>query len=145
MDGTSITLDVELPEIEDMPTRTARPAERGFKVIYKAFGQRALEQNYARHVHGLLLRLVGEMYSALPMLETVIISGYTQRHDAATGHKVDAYLLSLWVSKASWIKLDFDHFAQIDAIEAFKQFEHRRDMTAAGKLKPIDPFSGHAT
>jgi hypothetical protein len=145
VDCTSITLDVDLPEIEDMPTRTARPAERGFKVIYKAFGQRALEQNYARHVHGLLLRLVGEMYSALPMLETVIISGYTQRHDAATGHKGDAYVLSLWVSKASWIKLDFDHFAQIDPIEAFKQFEHRRDMTAAGKLKTIDPFSGHAT
>ena len=143
-DGISITIDVDLPEIEDMPTRTARPAERGFKVIYKAFGQRALEQNYARHLHGLLLRLVGEMYSALPMLETAIISGYTQRHDAATGRKGDDYVLSLWVSRERWIKLDFDHFAQIDPMEAFKLFEHRRDMTGAGKLKTIEPFSAYA-
>ena len=140
-DGARIDLDVNFPEIEDMPTRTARPAERGMRVIFKPFAARALEQNYARHIHGLLLRLIGEMYSALPMLALVVASGYTQRRDPATGQMGDDYVLSMWTPRNQWMALDFEHMGHIDPIEAITRFEHRRNMTAGGKLKAITPFS----
>jgi len=140
-DGTALVLDVDLPEMQDMPTRTARPAERGFKVLYKPFGQRALEHNYARHVHGLLVRLTGEMYAALPMLESVTVSGYTQRHDAATGNEVDEYVLSLLAPRDRWWRLNFDEMAKIDPVETFKLFEHRREMTGSGKFRTIEPLA----
>ena len=140
-DGTALVLDVDLPEIEDMPSRTARPAERGFKVVYKPFGQRALEHNYARHVHGLLVRLTGEMYAALPMLESVTVSGYTQRHDPVTGHRGDDYVLSLFAPRDRWWRLNFDEMAKTDPVESFKLFDHRRDMTASCKLRTIEPLA----
>ena len=140
-DGTTLVLDVDLPEIEDMPSRTARPAERGFKVVYKPFGQRALEHNYARHVHGLLVRLTGEMYAALPMLESVTVSGYTQRHSPVTGNRGDDYVLSLFAPRDRWWRLNFDEMAKTDPVESFKLFDHRRDMTASGKLRTIEPLA----
>jgi hypothetical protein len=144
-DGTAITLDVDLPEIEQMPTQTARPAERGLRVIYKAFGQRVSNHNYARHVHGLLLRLVGEMFSSLPMLASVTVSGYTQRRDTATGHLTDDYIVSVRVSRTKWCELDFSHFKEIDPINAIARFEHRRDMSNTYKFKCIEPFGPAAT
>lgn len=140
-DGTALVLDVDLPEIEDMPSRTARPGERGFKVLYKPFGQRALEHNYARHVHGLLVRLTGEMYAALPMLESVTVSGYTQRHDPVTGHRGDHYVLSLFAPRDKWWLLNFAEMTKIDPIETVKLFDHRRDMTGSGKFRTIEPLA----
>jgi hypothetical protein len=137
-DASSITLDVDLPEIEDMPSRNARPAERGSKLVFKQFGQRALESNYARHVHGLLLRVIGEMYASLPMLQRVRAAGYTQRANAASGQIEDVYVLWLSTTRDTWSKLNFDSLALVEPIAAFTLFDHRRDLSATNKLKPID-------
>lgn len=142
--GREALLDVDLPEIEDMPARTARPAERGTKVVFKALGIRAIEQNYARHVHGLAMRLIGELFASLPMLEHVTLSAYTQRTERSTGHPSDHYVLSIRVARPQWTRLNFAQLDQIDPVAAIAMFEHRRDMTANGKLRPIEPFSGVA-
>jgi Protein of unknown function (DUF4236) len=136
-DGASAALDIDLPEIEDMPARTARPAERGLKLVFKPFGQRALESNYARHVHGLMLRVIGEMYASLPMLRMVSAAGYTQRANAATGRIEDVYVLWLNTTRDAWNKLNFDDLTLVDPISAFTLFDHKRDLSATNKLKPI--------
>jgi hypothetical protein len=138
-DGGSIMLDVDLPEIEDMPSRTARPAERGLKLVFRPFGQRALENNYAQHVHGLMLRVVGEMYASLPMLQRVTAAGYTQRPNVATGRIEDIYVLWLSTTRDVWNKLNFDNLAHVEPIAAFTLFEHKRDLSATNKLRPINP------
>jgi len=37
--------------------------------------------------------------------------------------------------------INFENLASIDVVEAFKNFELRREMTKTGELKPIEPFA----
>lgn len=93
------------------------------------------------HVHGVLFRLVGECFHALPTLVEVVASGYTQRPDPATSHLGDVYLLSVRVTREQWEDIDFADLEAIDVVAAFEPFELRRDFTEDGPLRPIEPLA----
>ena len=138
--GRSISLDVDLPEIEDMPTKQASVLKRGWKISIKAISDRQNRVNYMRHVHGIAFRIVGEVFSLLPTIDTVVISGYSQRNDPKTGQAVDHYLYSIRVSRSSWSGINFENLFAVDPIQALEAFELRRQMTKTGIFKPIEPF-----
>ena len=105
-DGKLVGIDVDLPEIEDMPRKTATYSGRGWKVTIKELSDSKVAQLYMRHVHGIAFRVIGEIFSALPTVQSVVLSGYSQRPNKATGQIQNEYLYSVKVSRAEWGRVE---------------------------------------
>lgn len=140
-DGTTLGLDIDLPEVEDMPDRQARVAASGKRAYIKTSSATQVRKEYMRLVHGIVFRALGEGFHALPAVERIVGSGYSQRPDPATGRRGDDYLLSAVVDRATWQRIDFAHLADVDVIVAFERFDLRRRMSKTGVFKPIEPYA----
>lgn len=138
--GQHIRLDVDLPEIEDMPSKRAAVPARGLKLSVKELPAVQVRKRYMAHVHGVGFRLIGETFAALPSARRVTLSGFSQRNDPATGQARDDYLYSVSVDRDDWERIDFELLPMVDVVESLAQFELRRQMTKTGIFKPIEPF-----
>jgi len=139
--GEQVWLDVDLPEIEDLPQQVASMAASGRKLNIKNKSQKQLREEYATHVHGIAFRLAGAVFSTLPASQEAIISGYSQRLEKSTGIIKDDYLFSVRVGRERYKQIDFDALDKVDPVEAIGVFEIKRKMTATGIFKAIEPFS----
>jgi len=83
-----------------------------------------------------VFRVVGEAFAALPTLQSVLCSGFSQRVDTATGKTSDDYLLSVRVAREVWLLIDFGNLAQVDPAAALARFELRSDCTAPHRGGP---------
>jgi len=141
MPAQALWLDVDLPEIEDLPPQQARLGASGRRLVIKAKSQKTLHLEYARHIHGIVFRLVGTVLATLPATQQVVVSGYSQRLDKTTGRINDDYLFSFKVDRQGFRRIDFQALDRLDPIAALGVFEHRRKMTASGVFRVIEPFS----
>ncbi len=139
-DGREVFADVDVPEIEDMPRRVAVVPQRGFRLSIKDLSEQRLSYLYARHVHGIGFRLIGEIFSALPASTQVVVSAFTQRRDAGTGHVNDEYVYSIRVTREAWQSLNFAALSEVDPIEALGRFDTRR-VLSKGRLAAVEPFA----
>jgi hypothetical protein len=139
-DGKRACLDVDLPEVEDLPKHTVSPTASGLRVSFRAFSDTNRRLLYMRHVHAIGFRLIGETFATLPTVELVILSGYSQRSDTTTGAVKDDYLYSVKAARQDWAKIHFDKLANIESTECLASFELRRDMTKTGTFHAITPF-----
>ncbi len=137
---TRVMVDVDLPEIEDMPDKEARVAARGLKLNVKDRSATQRRREYLVHVHGVAFRVLGEIFAALPRIERVAVSGYSQRANS-TGQVSDDYIFSIRVMRSTWIKLNFSRLADLDLPTCLGTFDIRRNMTSTAVLKPIEPFT----
>lgn len=138
--GKRVFIDVDLPEIEDMPSKTASAPQRGYKLSVKEMSATQIQRLYMRHVHGVGFRIIGEAFSALPNAQQVVLSAYSQRPDRSTGHVMDEYVYSARVDRGLWSRINFDNLQNLDVVEALAQFDMKRNMTKTGGFKPIEPF-----
>ncbi|WP_224962549.1 DUF4236 domain-containing protein [Geomonas subterranea] len=138
--GSTVFIDVDLPEIEDMPRQTANVPQRGMKLMIKDMSQSHVQRLYMEHTHGVGFRIIGEVFSNLPNSKEVVLSAFTQRSDKATGKVQDDYLYSVRVSRDAWGQINFKKLPSIDVVEALAQFDLRRNMTKTGIFKAIEPF-----
>lgn len=138
--GRVVMIDVDLPEIEDLPRKTASVPSRGNKLSIKELPVTRLQQLYMRHVHGVGFRIIGEAFYVLPGADEVVLSGYTQRPDKATGEVRDQYLYSVRVKRAEWATVNFANLKDVDPAEALGRFDIRRDVSKTGLFKEITPF-----
>lgn len=138
--GQHIRLDVDLPEIEDMPSKIAAVPARGLRLSVKELPAVQVRKRYMAHVHGVGFRIIGETFTALPCARRVTLSGFSQRNDPATGQARDDYLYSVSVERSDWERIDFELLAMVDVVESLAQFDLRRQMTKTGIFRPIEPF-----
>ncbi|MBE0509066.1 MAG: DUF4236 domain-containing protein [Marinospirillum sp.] len=142
--GQRLQLDVDLPEIEDFPQQEARLGARELRLVLKQKSQTQLRHEYARHVHGVLLRVIGTAFATLPSIQQLIISGYSQRLNPATGHVEDEYLISAKVERTAFEQINFNNLEEVDPIMAMERFELAREMSKSylfTSIKPFDPAS----
>ena len=139
--GSRVFIDIDLPEIEDMPNKTANVPQRGYKLSVKDMSPAQVQRLYMGHVHGVGFRIIGEVFSSLPKAQVVVLSAFTQRPDKTTGDVRDEYLYAARVSRDTWSKINFNNLQSIDVVDALAQFDFRRDMTKTGAFKPIEPFA----
>lgn len=139
-DGTSLSLDVDLPEVEHMPTKRATLAARSWELVLRDAGEQQTRRLYMQHVHAIGFRLIGETFAALPTVDAVIFSGYSQRPDRASGYVNDEYLYSVRVRRDQWSTLNFNSLDRLDVTEALAQFDIQRKMSATGIFKPVSPL-----
>ena len=138
--GKTVWLDVDLPEIEDLPQKVSTIAANRKKLNIKNKSQKQLRMEYAKHIHGIAFRLVGLVFVTLPKTENIIISGYSQRLDTATGKVKDEYLYSYNINRNGFLEINFEDLEKVNPIHALDVFEHRKKMTTTGIFKPIEPF-----
>lgn len=140
-DGHRVFLDVDVPELEEMPTQTASLPQRGLRLSFKEMSATQRRLLYTRYIHGAGFRLIGEALRSLPVAQQVVLSAYCQMMDPGTGRKQDKYVYSVRVERQSWGQIDFANLAAVDPTEALARFDLRRDMTKTGLLRPIEPFT----
>lgn len=139
--GKTLMLDVDLPEIEDFPKTELRMYQRGIGVSVKELSDTALRKLYMAHVHGMGFRLIGEGFACAPSVETVVLSGFTQMTNRATGRIEDRYLYSVNAKREAWRQIHFSNLEAVDPVEALAAFALRRDMTKTGIFRSIEPWS----
>lgn len=138
--GNRIAIDVDLPEIEDMPTKIASVPQRGLRLSVKDMSATAVQKLYMNHVHGVGFRIIGETFAALPAVSEVILSAYSQRISRTTAHLEDEYLYSLRVTRDDWERINFNRVSDLDLVETFARFDLRRQMSKTGVFKVIEPL-----
>ena len=138
--GARLFIDVDLPELEEMPHRTAAVPQRGYKLSVKEMTANQLLRLYMSHVHGIGFRLIGEIFSALQDSREVVLSAYSQRSNPATGMPQNDYLYSVRVDRAKWSGINFQNLKNIDVVDALTRFELRRNMSKTGVFTAIQPF-----
>lgn len=141
IENDTVLLDVDLPEIENMPDMQATVNKTALRLAFKARSQTQRRQEYQTHVHAVAFRLIGEIFTTLPDVRIVVLSAYSQRPDRRTGHVGDEYLLSVRVTRDQWAQLNFANLDAIDVVACFDLFEVRRKMSKSGDLSPIEPFT----
>lgn len=139
--GKTVLLDVDLPEIEHMPNRTAVVPQREWKLAVKPMTATQVQKLYMAHIHGVGVRIIGEVFAALPTVAKVVLSAYSQRANKATGVIADEYLYSVQVTREQWLTINFANWASVDVIEVLAAFDLRRTMTKTGVFKPVEPFA----
>lgn len=139
-DHKTIYIDIDLPEVEDIPQKTATIAATGKKLNIKQKTEKQLRLDYAIHVHAIALRVAAYTFATLPNLDLVILSGYSQRLDKSTGQTNDEYLYSVKFRRDEMLKINYDNLEELDTIESFQNFEHLRNMTVTGIFKKIEPY-----
>jgi Protein of unknown function (DUF4236) len=139
--GRVVFIDVDFPEIDEMPTKKAGIPAKGYKLSVKELSPTNIQKLYMNHVHGIAFRVIGEVFHALPKSKIVVFSGFSQRPNKATATLSDEYLLSVRVHRCLWEKVDFSHLEHIDATAALDCYELRRTMTRTGIFRPIEPYT----
>src|SRR5207249_11182740 len=100
--GKKVMLDVDLPDISEMPNRNATVPQRGYRLQIKEMSIGQVRKLYMGHVHGVGFRIIGETFADLPAVETVVLSTSAQRTDHATGGLCRQYLYSVRVRRNEW-------------------------------------------
>ena len=131
-DGALCVLDVDLPEVEAHAAVRGRGRRSRLRGQEEGLSETRRRKVYMQHIHAVALRLIGEVFATLPRCEKVILSGYSQRHNSATGQVQDEYLLSLAVDRHQWRAIDFGSLEKVDPVAAVERFECRRNMTKTG-------------
>ena len=138
--GDTVWLDVDLPEIEDLPTQEAQVNKTKLTLTLKDLSQREQRRNYLQHIHTIGFRLIGDIFAHLPPAAAVVFSGYSQRLNKKTAHTETDYLYSVCVTRTEWEQINFDNLDQLDIVACFEQFKLRRKTTKTGIITPITPF-----
>jgi hypothetical protein len=132
----ALFLDLDLPEIEDTPGKTASLKSDG-KIAVRKKTKKEQQEFYARLCHGMVFWFGALCLSRLIQYDRVFISGFTQRIDRKDGHQKDVYVLAVAFDRETMASMNLARIEPIDAVEAF---EHRRAMGTDHSLKPIEPF-----
>jgi len=99
-----LMLDVDLPEIEDIGGLVFTPNANLSGLSEKKLKVSEINQIYQEHIYGVIARIVGEAFAVLPTLDSVIISGYTQRRNKQ-GEVQDDYVISIGIDLETWRKI----------------------------------------
>ena len=131
-----LMVDLDLPEIEDLPTQTAVQLASGNMSIKKKT-QKDLRAEYAECVFGLAIFVAANLFNASPEIQLMVISGYTQRRNKA-GDIVDDYIYSIKFLRERFYFLDYK---LIDPESFCLGFENRCNVTPTKVFKAIEPYA----
>ena len=134
--GHTVVLDVDLPEIEDFPSKKAQKLASG-KISIKDKTLKEKKEDYFTSIAGISIFFASIAYSAAPIIEDIIVSGYTQRVNKATGNIEDQYVYSVRYIKNKFSQLNFKN---INPGETLQAFEHQINLSKTFDLKTIEPF-----
>lgn len=128
-------LDLDLPEIEDIPQEEASQLDSG-KMKVKNKTQAELRQDYAKCVFGFAITFAAGLLNVSTALERVVISAYTQRRDA-DGNLNDDFIYSIVFPRDKMTGRDL---AAEEPYEVCMEMQNRVNMSKTYVFKTIRPF-----
>jgi hypothetical protein len=135
-DTQEIALDVLVPGLADLPDREAALAY-GNRVSVRRMSEVVQSKLHNRHVLGLVVRLIGELFAALPTMQRVTVSAVR----ASSGHRPQAYIASARAERDLWTAL-YSRGAVSDpkAPNTLQALQGRFNVTGLGAFLPIEPY-----
>ena len=128
-------LDVDLPEIEDIPeNEVVRLASGNLKEKKKT--QAVLKQEYVNLVFGLAIFISANIFNASPAIHRIVMSGYTQRRNRA-GDVNDEYVYSIKFTREIF---ENSTLSNVNPIDFCMRFENRSNVTSTMLMKKIQPY-----
>lgn len=132
-------LDVDLPEIEDLPEdEVVRLASGNLKEKKKT--QATLKQEYAKLVFGLAIFISANVFNVSPAIHGIVISGYTQRRNS-TGEVNDEYVYSIKFTRDIF---ENSVLCNVNPQDFCMRFENRSNVTSSMLMKKIEPYEVNA-
>jgi hypothetical protein len=138
-DVCGIALDVDLPDEDDVPRRTAQATGNG-KLTFKKRTDAQVRRDFVALCYGSLFRVAGEVFALLPGIGKVLVSGYIQRDVAASGRIAEHYVISALISRDQWNALNFDRLSEIDPIAALDVCGARVKLDRSARFAEITPL-----
>ena len=131
----TVFLDLDLPEIENMPARKLVTLASGAMKI-KDKSQKESREDYRTCVFGLGEFVASHALTLAPALDRAVVSAYTQRRSEKTGEVEDVFIYSVVFERGAFRKgyQDEDPAAFCGAQRS------RYYVLASGVMKPIVPF-----
>jgi hypothetical protein len=130
-----LRLDVRVPGMEALPDRAAA-ITYGNRVAVKPMLPVKRNILHNRHALGLVLRLFGEAFAALPSVTRCTISAL----QAPAGQQ-PRYIVSAATERGLWSRLHAENWVTDDAQErALKVLQARYSLTGLGAFLPISPL-----
>ncbi|KPF53134.1 hypothetical protein IP65_14025 [Novosphingobium sp. AAP1] len=135
-----LLLDVDLPEIEDMPSTRWTVLISKMELSEKPLSQNDLANLYLDHVCSAIVRLVGHSFAASSAVQTVALSAYTQRN-TATGRLSDEYVATVSVTRDAWRNVDISQITAIDPHNLLRNFGANIATNSRGMLLLQQPLT----
>ena len=132
-----IMIDLDLPEIEDLPGEKAVELASGaVRIKPKTIAEK--REMYSKCVLGLAVLFADGAFLASAGVRRALVSGYTQRRNARTGELEDQYVFSIAFARVEFANARFDRVEPETFVEAFR---NRMNPSGAGELKTIPPYT----
>ncbi len=131
----TLFLDIDLPEIEDMPAERAIVLSSG-EVKAAKRAQNEIRAGYASCALGIGVYFAAGIYKLAEEIENITVSGYTQRRDSE-GDPEDVYVYSVQFTRREFEGVGHTKMAPYDFCMGF---ENRINATSTMLLKEIKPF-----
>ena len=130
-----MSVDLDLPEIEDLPKTQSVQLASG-KLKEKDKTQKQLKEEYVFCVLGLVVFVAANMFNISPRIESVVISGFTQRRNKA-GAISDDYVVSVRFTRSEFKNAEY---AEVEPMGTIEKFENRLNVTSTFIMKAIEPL-----
>jgi hypothetical protein len=128
-------LDVDLPEIEDLPEDVVVRLTSG-NLKEKKKTQTTLKQEYVNLVFGLAIFISANIFNVSPSIHGIVISGYTQRRNMS-GDVNDEYVYSIKFTRDIF---ENSVLQNVDPKDFCMCFENRSNLTKTMLMKKIEPY-----
>ncbi len=135
LDRHIMFLDVDLPEIEDIPENEVVQLASG-NLKEKKKTQATLKQEYIDLVFGLAIFISANIFNLSPAINSIVISGYTQRRNKA-GSLEDEYIYSIIFNRNIFETSVLEH---VNPKVFCMRFANRCNITSGLLMKKIEPF-----
>lgn len=134
-DKAAIMIDLDLPEIEDMPQNALSELADGTVKIKKKTKKQQYE-DYRTCVFGLGEYVASHAFAVVPQAKKIVVSAYTQRRDEKTGDQQDVFIYSVEFERSAFVR----DYQQKDPYEFCSDLKSRFYVLASGVMKEIAPF-----
>ena len=130
-----IMIDLDLPEIEDMPQNKLTELADG-TIKIKAKTKKEQYEDYRTCVFGLGEYVASHVLAIVPQAKKIVVSAYTQRRDEKTGENLDVFIYSVVFDRADF-KRDYQ---EMNPYDFCSDLPSRFYVLASGVMKSIVPF-----
>ena len=134
-DKGAIMIDLDLPEIEDMPKNKLTELADGTRKI-KQKSQKEQREDYKTCVFGLGEYVASHLFAVVPQAQKIVVSAYTQRRDEKTGEEEDVFIYSVIFTRESFER----GYQEKDPYTFCSDLPSRFYVLASGVMKGIMPF-----
>ena len=130
-----IMIDLDLPEIEDMPQNKLTELADG-TVKIKTKTKKEQYEDYRTCVFGLGEYVASHVLAIVPQAKKIVVSAYTQRRDEKTGENLDVLIYSVVFDRADFKK----DYQEMNPYDFCSELPSRFYVLASGVMKSIVPF-----